>query len=270
MASSLAGTLLRWGSALGSNLGGALSGAQQELARGVQQVVTVLEPGPLGGRLGRWENAKQAAAEEQVQRAVERFAELQPEQQQQQQRIARKLRACIDMKREERARQAVREILQLLSSDALKRKYTSDAYFLLTSPAATGGEIPVCLLDGRPHYAGSTFRLPVSREMARGVQRVVTVLEPGPLGSRLGRWENAKQAAAEEQVQRAIECFAGAAAAAAMIELARGVQQVVTVLEPGPLGGRLGRWENAKQAAAEEQVQRAVERFAELQPEQQQ
>lgn len=48
-------------------------GPHQEGLRGVQRVVVVLEPGPLGGHLGRWEAARQTMAEKTVQQAVARF-----------------------------------------------------------------------------------------------------------------------------------------------------------------------------------------------------
>ncbi|GIL59512.1 hypothetical protein Vafri_14276 [Volvox africanus] len=56
-----------------SSLGSAVAGAVQAGLRGVQRVTVVLEPGPLGSHLGRWEAAKQVAAEQDVQRAVDRF-----------------------------------------------------------------------------------------------------------------------------------------------------------------------------------------------------
>ncbi|PNW84302.1 hypothetical protein CHLRE_04g228925v5 [Chlamydomonas reinhardtii] len=69
----LASSLSRLLDSAGSVLGGAL----REGLRGVQRVVVVLQPGPLGGRLERWEAARQETAERQVQAAVERFQALQ-------------------------------------------------------------------------------------------------------------------------------------------------------------------------------------------------
>ncbi|KXZ47976.1 hypothetical protein GPECTOR_31g338 [Gonium pectorale] len=54
-------------------VGSAIGEAIREGLRGVQKVVVIAEPGPLGGRLGRWEYSRQAAAEAEVRQAVTRF-----------------------------------------------------------------------------------------------------------------------------------------------------------------------------------------------------
>lgn len=41
----------------------------------------------------------------------------------------------------------------------------------------------------------------------KGVQRVLVVLEPGPLQGQLRRWESARQAEAEAAVQEAVDRF---------------------------------------------------------------
>ncbi len=41
----------------------------------------------------------------------------------------------------------------------------------------------------------------------KGVQRVLVVLEPGPLQGQLRRWESARQAEADAAVQEAVERF---------------------------------------------------------------
>ncbi|EFJ42151.1 hypothetical protein VOLCADRAFT_97855 [Volvox carteri f. nagariensis] len=60
-------------SILVSTIGNGLAGAFKESLRGAQRVAVVLEPGPLGSHLGRWEAVRMAAAEKEVQEAVERF-----------------------------------------------------------------------------------------------------------------------------------------------------------------------------------------------------
>ncbi|KAG2482820.1 hypothetical protein HYH03_018261 [Edaphochlamys debaryana] len=56
-----------------SAVGSLASGAVRDGLRGVQRIVEVLEPGPLGGKLRRWEHARGEAAEREVVEAVARF-----------------------------------------------------------------------------------------------------------------------------------------------------------------------------------------------------